>query len=52
MSAGGLTVPYITTKHVDVVLWFELAVLCSKLLLYIVLGRLGKDTGGWVEQAV
>lgn len=29
----------ITIKHVIVVLWFEVAVLCSKLLLYIVLGR-------------
>lgn len=33
MSAGGLAAPDITTKHVIVVLWFEVAVLCSKLLL-------------------
>ena len=36
MSAGGLT-----SLHVIVVLWFEVAVLCSELLLYIVLGRVG-----------
>ncbi len=47
MSAGGLAAPDITTKHVIVVLWFEVAVLCSKLLLYIVSGG-----SGLVERAV
>lgn len=50
MSAGGLVEPDITTNHVIVVLWFEMAVLCSKLLLYMVLDRLGMGwTGGEKE---
>lgn len=42
--------PGIATEHVVVVLWFEVAVLCSELLLYIVL--VGAGGGGGGVQAV
>lgn len=46
MSAGDPVAPDIATDCVIVVLWFEVAVLCSKLLLYIVLGREGMGGTG------
>lgn len=45
MSAGGPEAPGVATKHVIVVLWFEVAVLCSKLLFVHHVGSGGEGAG-------